>query len=230
MLTVEIRHRFPARGPSGRSDRDAAPFELDVAFEANGRVTALSGPSGSGKSSILNVLAGHFRARTARIMLGGEVLADTARGLWVPPHLRGIGIVFQDGHLFPHFSVRNNLAFGTWFRRPAEGANGIPEMARLLGIEHLLDQRPATLSGGERQRVAIGRALLASPRLLLLDEPLASLDAARRETILPVIENVRDTLRVPIVYVSHNMDEVARLADDVVRLENGRVTGIERRG
>jgi molybdate transport system ATP-binding protein len=153
------------------------------------------------------------------------VLTDTAAGLRVPVHKRRIGYVFQDARLFPHLSVARNLAYGRWFTPKSELYGSRDEIVALLGIGHLLDRRPATLSGGEKQRVAIGRALLASPRLLLMDEPLASLDAARKAETLPYIERLRDELRIPIVYVSHSLEEVERLTGEIIRLDGGRVVG-----
>ncbi|MGZ9034012.1 MAG: molybdenum ABC transporter ATP-binding protein, partial [Rhodospirillales bacterium] len=158
-----------------------------------------------------------------RIAADGEVLVDTARGHFVPRHRRRIGYVFQEARLFPHLSVRRNLLYGRWFAPKGARREHLGRVVDLLGIAHLLERSPARLSGGETQRVAIGRALLASPRLLLLDEPLAALDAARREEILPYLERLRDEGRIPIVYVSHAIAEVARLANTVVLLRDGRV-------
>ena len=200
-------------------------FTLDVAFTAaSGGVTALFGPSGAGKTSIEHALAGLMRPTEGRIVLEGRTVLDTKAGLFVPPEKRRIGLVFQDARLFPHMSVEKNLLFG-WRRSPERAASD--EIARtisLLGLEKLLARAPKNLSGGEKSRVALGRALLASPDILLLDEPLASLDAARRAEILPWLERLRDIARIPIFYVSHSLDEVARLADRVVLLDSGRVT------
>ncbi len=198
-------------------------FSLDIAFAADAHVVALFGPSGSGKTTILNVIAGLVRPKEARIAVGGRVLVDTGAGVFVPPHRRRIGYVFQDGRLFPHLSVRRNLAYGRWFAARTERWAKPQEVVALLGIGHLLDRYPGTLSGGEKQRVAIGRALLASPRLLLMDEPLASLDEARKRETLPYIERLRDELAIPIVYVSHSLVEVERLAGRIVRIEAGRL-------
>jgi molybdate transport system ATP-binding protein len=202
-------------------------FALEVAFEANAHVVALVGPSGSGKTTVLNVIAGLVRPRHARVVVQGRVLTDTERRLFVPPHKRRIGYVFQEGRLFPHLTVRRNLTYGRWFTPVAEHWAKLDEIVALLGIGHLLERRPGTLSGGEKQRVAIGRALLASPRLLLMDEPLASLDEARKRETLPYIEQLRDELSIPIVYVSHSLAEVERLTDQIVRLEAGRVTAAD---
>lgn len=200
-------------------------FRLDVRFAAPGGLTALFGRSGSGKSTVIACLAGLARPDRGRIVLDDETLLDTERGLHVPAHRRRIGTVFQEARLMPHLSVRQNLAYGRWFARGRGDAAGLePEaVIALLGIGHLLDRRPAGLSGGEGQRVAIGRALLSRPRLLLMDEPLAALDAERKAEILPLIERLRDAAGIPIVYVSHAVSEVARLADTIVVLEEGRV-------
>lgn len=199
---------------------------FDVAFEADAGVTALFGPSGSGKSTAIRLLAGLERPERGRIVAGGTTLLDTAAGIDMPPHRRRIGLVFQDSLLLPHLSVHANLTYGRWFTPRPERKVEFEAVVDVLGIGHLLKRRPATLSGGERQRVAIGRALLASPRLLLMDEPLASLDDARKREILPFIERLRDEFGIPIVYVSHAVEEVARLAARVVRLKDGKVAAI----
>ena len=178
-------------------------FALDAAFTAGPGVTALFGPSGSGKSTVIRLLAGLERPEEGRITLGDSVLLDTESRRAVPPHRRRIGLVFQDALLLPHLSVKANLTYGRWFTPRGERRIAFDPVVEVLGIGHLLDRRPTTLSGGERQRVAIGRALLASPRLLLMDEPLASLDQARRQEILPFIERLRDAFAIPVVYVSH---------------------------
>ena len=197
-------------------------FQLDAAFEAEGGVTALFGRSGSGKTTLVNVIGGLVRPERGRVVLDGEALVDTERRLFVPPHRRRIGYVFQESRLFPHLSVRGNLLFGRRLARVTDGI-GFDDVVGLLGIGHLLGRRPNGLSGGERQRVAIGRALLARPRLLLMDEPLAALDETRKAEILPFLERLRDLGRVPIVYVSHALAEVTRLADRMVVLEEGGV-------
>ncbi len=208
-LEVALRHRWG----------DTA---LDIAFEApTPGVVALFGPSGSGKSSTALAAAGLWRPEWCRVAVDGIVLADTAAAVWVPPERRRLGVVFQDARLFPHLGVEANLRYG--MRRAPPGPIGFEAVVELLGIGTLLRRRPHTLSGGERQRVAIGRALLAQPRLLLMDEPLASLDAARRTEILPYLANLKDALRLPILYVTHALDELARLADTVVLLDTGRV-------
>jgi len=201
-------------------------FDLDATFETGRGVTALFGSSGSGKSTIIRLLAGLERPDRGRIGIDGVSLVDTERHVWTRPEKRRIGLVFQDAHLFPHLTVRANLGYGRWFTPRTERRIAFDPVVEVLGIGHLLERRPATLSGGERQRVAIGRALLTSPRLLLLDEPLASLDAERKLEILPFIERMRDEFALAIVYVSHAVEEVARLAETVVRLENGRVAAV----
>ena len=234
-LSVELRHRFP-------------DLAFDIAFDApTPGTTVLFGPSGAGKSTVVATVAGLLRPESGHVVLDGVALADPARGLFEPPERRRIGLVFQDTRLFPHLSVRRNLTYGL---RRADGAprkggailrrrgpmdacfhghdgreaGGIdlPDVVELLGIGHLLDRRPHTLSGGERQRVAIGRALLAQPRLLVMDEPLASLDAARKNEILPYLLRLKTTFALPILYVTHALDEVARLADTLVLIEAGR--------
>ncbi|WP_295806277.1 molybdenum ABC transporter ATP-binding protein [uncultured Nitratireductor sp.] len=201
----------------------AGSFEIETAFQAGAGVTALFGPSGAGKSTLLKMIAGTARPQSGRIVAGGRTLFDSATGTNLPPEKRGIGFVFQDARLFPHLSVRKNLTYARWAgRRPVSRA--FDEVVALLGLETRLDAAPATLSGGERQRVAIGRALLADPALLLMDEPLSSLDKARRNEILPYLEAIRTEAGIPILYVSHETSEVARLADTVVLIENGRVS------
>lgn len=199
-------------------------FTLSAAFASQSRVTALFGPSGSGKTTIVNLVAGLIKPDHGRISIDGTPLTDTKTSLSMPARRRRIGYVFQDARLFPHLSVRANLTYGRWFTpRAARWAEFAP-IVDLLGIGELLDRRPRDLSGGETQRVAIGRALLASPRLLLMDEPLAALDRARRAEILPYLDRLAREMRLPILYVSHSVEEVARLADHVVLLERGRVT------
>jgi len=211
ILSVAVGHRQGA-------------FALSARFETPGGVTALFGRSGSGKTTLVNAIGGLLRPDRGRVALGDTVLLDTERGLFVPRHRRRIGIVFQEGRLFPHLSVRQNLLFGRWFAPRDEEGVDVGTVVDLLGIGPLLGRRPAGLSGGEKQRVAIGRALLSKPRLLLMDEPLAALDHQRKAEILPYIERLRDEAGVPIVYVSHSVAEVARLADTLVVLEEGRVT------
>ena len=201
-------------------------FDLDVAFENEAGITCLFGRSGAGKTMTINLIAGLARPDRGRIVLDGRTLVDTETGVFVPPHRRRIGLVFQDARLFPHLTVKQNLVYGRWFAGEAAGRVAFDPVVETLGIGHLLGRKPALLSGGEKQRVAIGRALLTSPGLLLMDEPLASLDTERKLEILPLIESLRDAFGIPIVYVSHAVEEVTRLAARVVVLENGRVAAI----
>jgi molybdate transport system ATP-binding protein len=212
-LAVDIRHRL-------------GKFLLDARFATGGGLVALFGKSGSGKTSVVNVIAGLIRPEEGRVSVDGEQLLDTSRGLFVPTHRRRLGYVFQEGRLFPHLTVRQNLLYGRWFGPPAARRDGLDRVVDLLGLGATLERRPGRLSGGEKQRVAIGRALLADPRLLLMDEPLASLDEARKLEILPYIERLRDEAQVPIVYVSHSVAEVARLASTVVLLSQGAVVAV----
>jgi molybdate transport system ATP-binding protein len=213
MLEVDIEHRLGA-------------FELDIHFCSGSGLTALFGRSGAGKTSLVNAIAGLVRPDRGRIVVDGVVLLDTERGIRAPAHRRRVGYVFQESRLFPHLTVRQNLLFGRWFARGFAPAGPLDDVVDLLGIGTLLDRRPGRLSGGEKQRVAIGRALLAGPRLLLMDEPLASLDARRKDEILPYIERLRDQASVPIVYVSHSVAEVTRLASTVVLISAGRVGAV----
>jgi len=206
MLTVALTHRFPG-------------FALDVAFEAPEGVTVLFGRSGAGKTTVVNAVAGLIRCDTARITLGGHTLDDAKTH--IPPHRRRIGYVFQDARLFPHFTVQHNLTYSRWFTRRAKIT--FDDVVQLLGLDLLLQRCPGTLSGGEKQRVAIGRALLSDPDLLLLDEPLAALDDPRKAEILPYLERLRDAFNLPMLYVSHSLPEVARLATTLVVLDQGRV-------
>jgi molybdate transport system ATP-binding protein len=197
-------------------------FAIDCRFRSDSGALALFGRSGSGKSTLLELIAGRLRPDSGVVRVDGETLVDVERGIFVPPHRRRIGLVFQESLLFPHLSVRANLLYGRSYARGGRPVDPDGVIA-MLGIGHLLQRRPAGLSGGERQRVAIGRALLAAPRLLLLDEPLAALDFERRQEIMPYVERLRDELAWPLVYVSHAIDEVARIAREVVVLEDGRV-------
>jgi len=201
-------------------------FDLAAAFDAPaGSVTALFGRSGSGKSTIIDCVSGLRRPDRGRVVVEGETLFDGARTN-VPPERRRLGYVFQDARLFPHLSVETNLRYGERRARTDRRIAGFDDVVSLLGIGHLLTRRPGTLSGGERQRVAIGRALLSQPRALLMDEPLAALDRERKAQVLPYIERLRDRFGLPILYVSHAIEEVVRLAQKVVRIEQGRITGI----
>jgi len=201
-----------------------AGFELDIDLRLPGSgVTVLFGPSGSGKTSILRCVAGLERAQDARIVVDGETWQDDAARVFLPTHRRALGYVFQEASLFAHLDVRGNLDFGRKRSRSAEAARTLADAVELLGIGHLLGRQVGQLSGGERQRVAIARALATQPRILLLDEPLAALDAARRQEILPWLEKMHTELKLPMLYVTHSADELARLADHVVMLEEGKV-------
>ena len=188
-------------------------------FASDAPVTALVGPSGAGKTSLLNMIAGILRPECGRIVVGGRVLFDSTAVIDLPPEARACGYVFQDDRLFPHLNVRANLLYGQRLARPEARLADYDEVVELLGIAHLADRRPRTLSGGEARRVAIGRALLAGPAMLLLDEPLTSLDADRRQEMLRTLERIRDQFGRPILYVSHQEDEVRRIAGAVVRMD-----------
>jgi len=205
------------------AEKHLGEFDINVSFNSDSGATALFGPSGAGKTSIINMVAGLLRPDHGRIVLDGETLFDESARIDVPALRRRIGYVFQEGRLFPHFTVQRNLDYGRWMAGHAADPAAFNRVVELLDIGHLLERRPGKLSGGERQRVAVGRALLMRPRLLLLDEPLASLDTARKRDILPYLERLRDEARVPIIYVSHNAAEVKRIARHVVRIEDGRV-------
>ncbi|WP_275785288.1 molybdenum ABC transporter ATP-binding protein [Pararhizobium gei] len=209
-LDVDIRHRIGG-------------FDLHAAFSASRGVTALFGRSGSGKTSLINLVAGLLRPDAGRITFDDEILADSATRSFVPPHRRRFGYVFQEARLFPHLSVRRNLLYGRWFSQSGKTMPDFSRIVDLLNVGPLLDRAPANLSGGEKQRIAIGRALLSSPRLLIMDEPLAALDDERKADILPYLERLRDEAGLPILYVSHALGEVARLADKAILLDQGRV-------
>lgn len=213
-MSAEIQVRLQVKYPE---------FSVDVDLVLPGRgVTALYGHSGSGKTTCLRCIAGLEKPESGFIRINDEVWQDTANGLFVPPHKRALGYVFQEASLFPHLSVRGNLEFGLR-RIPADQRHvDLQHATQLLGIEHLLERRPDKLSGGERQRIGIARALLTSPRLLLLDEPLAALDSKRKSEILPYLERLHDELDIPMLYVSHSQDEVARLADHLVLMSDGK--------
>jgi molybdate transport system ATP-binding protein len=211
MLDMQVRHR------QGAFSVEATINQTEMG------ITALFGPSGAGKTSIINMLAGLLRPDAGRIVVNGRCLFDAAEGIDLPTHLRRIGYIFQDGRLLPHLSVRANLNFGLRLTPAERRYIAFDAVVELLGIGHLLERRPAKLSGGEKQRVAIGRALLTSPELLLMDEPLASLDRARKTEVLPFIRRLSSEFRVPIVYVSHALEEILNIADHLVVLENGRI-------
>lgn len=202
---VELRHQL-------------GEHEIGLEFASDAKLTALVGPSGVGKTSVLNCIAGLIRPAHGRITIGGEVLFDSTAGVNLPPERRRAGYVFQDARLFPHRRVATNLAYGERLARTDDRWITQAEVVELLDIAHLLGRWPATLSGGETRRVAIGRALLSAPRFMLLDEPFASLDAARGEALALLVERIRDTLPVPILLVSHDRAEVARLAGRVVEM------------
>jgi molybdate transport system ATP-binding protein len=198
-------------------------FSIEAAFASEGRVTGLFGASGAGKTSLISMIAGLLKPDRGTIAIDGETLDDTAARVHVPAHRRRIGYVFQDARLFPHLDVGQNLDYGRRMNRLAHDPANLGRVIDLLDIGKLLDRRPGQLSGGERQRVALGRALLAQPRLLLLDEPLGSLDEERKAEILPYLVRLRDEANVPMVYVSHDADEMRQLATQVVMLRRGRV-------
>ena len=203
---------------------------LSVRFDAPDRgITALIGPSGSGKTTCLRGIAGLECGARGSVTVGGTVWQNSASGIFLPSHQRSVGMVFQDARLFPHRSVRQNLEFGVAPRGDGNLSTSWNEVVETLGLGELLSRMPAHLSGGEAQRVAIGRALLANPRLLLLDEPLSALDAERKEELLPYLERLRDDHRLPMIYVSHSMSEVARLADGVLSLQGGELAYMRRR-
>jgi molybdate transport system ATP-binding protein len=204
-------------------DARRGDFRVQARFASSAPIVALFGRSGAGKSTIVNAIAGIVRPDRGRISVGGRALFDSTLGIDLPPEARRVGYVFQDALLFPHMTVAGNLAYGERLTPEAERFVSRDRVVALLDLGRLLERRPASLSGGERQRAAIGRALLASPRLLLMDEPLASLDAPRKAEILAYIELLRDELRLPIVYVSHALEEVTRLADSLVLVSDGRV-------
>ncbi len=198
-------------------------FRLDAHFTAPATgIVSLYGRSGAGKTSVINAIAGLLKPDRGLIRIAGETVFSSAERIDLPPQARRLGYIFQEGRLFPHFSVKGNLGYGM---KP-DGNIKFDAVVALLGLEHLLDRRPAGLSGGEKQRVAIGRALLAQPRLLLMDEPLASLDDARKAEIMPFIERLHDELRIPTLYVSHDMDENMRLADTLVLMDQGKVAAV----
>ena len=206
--------------------RQQGPFLVDLALVAGSGTTALFGPSGSGKSSVINMVAGLSRPDSGHVTVEGKVLFDSSAKVDVSPERRRLGYVFQDARLFPHLSVHGNLTFGMNRLAAAERRIGFESVVDVLGIGHLLDRRPAKLSGGEKQRVAIGRALLASPRILLMDEPLAALDSSRKAELLPFIAKLSRQFAIPILYVSHSMDEVLRLADTLVLMDDGKAAAV----
>ena len=211
-LRLEVRHRL-------------GDLHLDASLSLDGGLTALEGPSGAGKTTLLNVVAGLVRPDIGLVRIDDDVVTDTAHGVWISPHRRRIGYMFQDSRLFPHLTVRQNLAFGRWFNRhlPARSVT-LDEVVALLDLQPLLARHPAKLSGGEKRRVALGRALLSNPRLLLLDEPLGSLDAARRQEILPYLDRLLSELKLPMIYVTHEPAEVQGRAARTVVMNDGVAT------
>ncbi len=207
--------------------KNLSAFQIATKFECESSgVTALFGRSGSGKTSIVNMLAGLVTPERGKVVIKDRVLFDSDSGIDIPPQQRRLGYVFQEDRLFPHLNVRKNLLYG-WKRAPRTARRiQLEHVVEMLGIERLLERHPAKLSGGEKQRVALGRALLANPSLLLMDEPLAALDQARKEDVLPFIERLRDEFDVPIVYVSHSMEEIVRLADTMVLISDGQVEAV----
>ncbi|HYC26096.1 MAG TPA: molybdenum ABC transporter ATP-binding protein [Roseiarcus sp.] len=209
-MEIQARHRLGA-------------FTLDVALESRGPTLALFGPSGAGKTTLLNIVAGLTRPQEGRVIIDGVTFLDSAAAVELSPRARRVGYVFQELRLFPHLKVEGNLLYGRRFTPYAKPVVDFDQAVEILGLRPLLARRPGRLSGGEKQRVAIGRALLADPRVLLLDEPLAALDDARRAEILAYIEKLRAAFAIPIVFVSHRLSEVERIADDIAILENGRI-------
>ena len=209
-LTLTVKHRLGS-------------FLLDAEFTAGKGVTALFGRSGSGKTSLVRIIAGLMKPDHGTLVLDDLILADAAKGLFTPCHKRRFGYVFQEARLFPHLTVRQNLDYGRWFSGKTGAGADSAGIIDMLGIGHLLKRHPEQLSGGEKQRVAIGRALLSSPRLLLMDEPLAALDEARKAEIIPYLERLRDETGIPIIYVSHSVSEVSRLADQIIVMKGGKV-------
>ena len=210
MLKVDIKHPL-------------ADFALDVEFATPAGLTVLYGASGAGKTTVIHAIAGLIKPATGSISIGADCLLDTKTGVSVPSHQRRVGYVFQEARLFPHLSVRRNLLYGSRFAPRQDLGRVFNDIVELLGVGALLERRPVNLSGGERQRIALGRALLAGPRILLADEPLAALDDQRKAEIMPYFERLRDELDVPVLYVSHSATEVARLATTVVVMDRGRV-------
>lgn len=215
MIEIEAAHSF-------------GDFRLEARIQAHGDTLALCGASGAGKTTLLNIVAGLLRPRAGRVAIAGTTFLDTRNGVDLAPRLRRIGYVFQEPRLFPHLSVERNLRYGQRFAPAARRFVDFDAVTSLLGLGSLLARRPDRLSGGEKQRVAIGRALLVSPRLLLMDEPLAALDDARRFEILGYIEKMREAFSIPIVFVSHRISEVERLASDIAVLDNGRLVEMRR--
>jgi molybdate transport system ATP-binding protein len=216
MIAIDVRHR-------------QGEFTLEASIAAEGATLALCGPSGAGKTTLLNLIAGLAHPDEGRLVVDGATFLDTTAGVDLAPRLRRVGYVFQELRLFPHLKVERNLLYGRRYAPTGERGVDFDSAVDLLGLRPLLQRWPARLSGGEKQRVAIGRALLANPRLLLMDEPLAALDEARRAEILNYIEKLRDAFAIPIVFVSHRLSEVERLASDIAVLDRGRLVAMRRR-
>lgn len=210
MFDLQLRHQFNAAS-------------LDVHVRSDARVLALFGPSGAGKTSLIKALEGSFAPQFAILKVAGETLLDTTQSIRVPTHRRRLGVIYQDARLFPHMTVTRNLRYAEQFGRAKKLNSAFEEVIDLLGLERVLHQRPATLSGGEAQRVAIGRAILSQPRALLLDEPLAAIDQARREEIIPYLLRLKRELSLPMILISHDLNDVVRLVDDVALIDEGRV-------
>jgi molybdate transport system ATP-binding protein len=213
-LAIDVRHRLERIG-------------LAISLRAGTGLTAIVGPSGAGKTTLLHLIAGLIRPDAGTIVLGDEVLVDVGRGIFVPPDRRRVGYVTQESRLFPHLTVRQNLGYGRWFTPAHARRLTLPAVVDMLDLDVLLARRPARLSGGERQRVALGRALMTSPRLLLLDEPLAAVDVARRQEILPYLDRLRQELALPTLYVTHAVEEVAARAEAIVAMDEGRVVSVQ---
>ena len=197
---------------------------IDVAFQSDeDGITALFGPSGAGKSSIINMVAGLWRPDGGSVFVRGRCLFDSARGVDLPPEKRNVGYVFQEDLLFPHLSVRGNLLYGRRRDRPGEAGVDFEQVVNLLGIRNLLSRKPKALSGGEKQRVAFGRAVLSNPDILLMDEPLASLDEARKEEMLPFIKDLNARFSIPVLYVSHSLEEILALTGNIIKMANGKI-------
>ncbi|MEZ7813147.1 MAG: molybdenum ABC transporter ATP-binding protein [Paracoccaceae bacterium] len=205
-------------------NHDIGALKLQIALEMGGGVTGISGPSGSGKTTLINIISGIIKPQSGRISLRDHVFFDSGRGIFIPPHLRKVGYIFQEPRLFPHLTLRQNLTYGYRFQnRYRSFEKDLDYVIDLLGLEGLLGNRIATLSGGEKQRVAIGRALMTKPDLFLMDEPLSALDYSRRSEILPYLARLHQDSKTPILYVSHAMTEIAQLADDMLVIKEGRV-------
>ena len=209
--------------------RRQGAFFIDVEFQSDEHgITALFGHSGAGKSSIINMVAGLMKPDRGTVFVRGRFLFDSVRGVNLPPEKRNIGYVFQEGFLFPHLSVKGNLLYGRRRGRDGDKGGDFGQVVKLLGLEDLLSRWPKTLSGGERQRVAFGRAVLSNPDLLIMDEPLASLDETRKEEMLPFIKNLNARFRLPVLYVSHSFEEILALTGNIIKLADGKIVGISK--